>query len=227
VVIDAGCGSGRLTRLLLGRLPRGRVIAIDLSQQMLDSARMNLEPDFAGRIQYLQVNLLDLELDRAADVVFSTATFHWIPDQPRLYRSLARALRPSGRLVAQMGGKGNLHRLLSRAESIMREPAYAPYFGDEVWPWQFPDEVETRQRLEAAGFSSVETELFEEPTTFRDAGAFRDFTRTVNFRLHLLRIPDARLQEAFLDRIVEAAAGDRPPYTLDYWRLNMKATRSR
>ena len=227
VVIDAGCGSGRLTRLLLGRLPRGRVIAIDLSQQMLDSARMNLEPDFAGRIQYLQVNLLDLELDRAADVVFSTATFHWIPDQPRLYRSLARALRPSGRLVAQMGGKGNLHRLLSRAESIMREPAYAPYFGDEVWPWQFPDEVETRQRLEAAGFSSVETELFEEPTTFRDAGAFRDFTRTVNFRLHLLGIPDARLQEAFLDRIVEAAAGDRPPYTLDYWRLNMKATRSR
>jgi trans-aconitate methyltransferase len=227
VVIDAGCGSGRLTRLLLERLPRGRVIAIDLSQQMLDSARMNLEPDFAGRIQYVQADLLDLELDRTVDLVFSTATFHWIPDQPRLYRNLAHALRPGGRLIAQMGGKGNLARLLSRAENIMREPAYSPYFGEEVWPWQFPDEAQTRERLEAAGFSNVEAKLFEEPTTFRDAGAFRDFTRTVNFRLHLQRIPEPRLQDAFLDRIVEAASGDRPPYTLDYWRLNMKATRSR
>ena len=226
VVIDAGCGSGRLTRLLLERLRAGRVIAIDVSQQMIDSARKNLEPDFPGRVEYLQANLLELERDGVADVVFSTATFHWIGDQPLLYRNLARALRPAGRLLAQMGGKGNLKRLLSRADAIMHEAAYKGYFQDEVWPWQFPDEAVTRQRLQAAGFSAVQVELFPEPTTFRDADAFRQFTRTVNFRLHLQRIPDASLREAFLDRIVQMAAKDDPPYTLDYWRLNLKGVRT-
>jgi trans-aconitate 2-methyltransferase len=225
VVIDAGCGSGRLTRLLLERVPQGRVIAIDVSEQMIESARRNLDADFHGRVDYLLTNLLDLELDGVANVVFSTATFHWIPDQPRLYRNIARALRPSGRLIAQMGGKGNLARLLSRAERIVQQPEYQPYFAGWVGPWQFPAEEETRQRLKEAGFSALEVELFEEPTTFADAAAFREFTATVNFRLHLQRIPEASLREAFIERIVQEAAADRPPYTLDYWRLNLKGTR--
>lgn len=227
VVIDAGCGSGRLSRLLLERLPRGRLIAVDVSAEMLNAARRNLQAEFEGRVDYLLTDLLDLNLDSVADLVFSTATFHWILDQPRLFRILTRSLRPHGRLLAQMGGRGNLDRLLSRAEALMAEPAYRPSFQNWVTPWEFPDEVVSRDRLESAGFTAVEVELFEEPTSFPDASAFRQFITTVNLRLHLPRITDPALRKHFVDRLVEAAAEDRPPYTLDYWRLNLKGTRSR
>ena len=224
-VIDAGCGSGRLTRLLLERLPQGRVIAIDVSEQMLESTRRNLERDFAGRVEYLLADLLDLDLAGAADVVFSAATFHWILDQPRLFTNLARALRPGGRLLAQMGGKGNLDRIHARSEAIMAAPEYRAEFDGWQRPWEFPDEAVTRERLRSAGFRDIEVERFAQPTTFADAAAFREFITTVNFRLHLQRIHDARLRQAFIDRLVDLASTDDPKYTLDYWRLNLSGIR--
>jgi trans-aconitate 2-methyltransferase len=220
-VIDAGCGSGRLTKVLLEQLPGGRVIAIDASEQMIVEARRNLENDCGSKVEFMTRDLLDLALDEAADVVFSTATFHWITDQPRLYRNLARALKRGGRLLAQMGGKGNLARILGRADAITDERAYQPYFAGWSRPTEFPDEATTRQRMEGAGFGDIELQLFEEPTTFPDAQTFREFITAVNFRLHLQRIGDAALRKSFIDRIVEAAARDDPPYTLDYWRLNL------
>jgi trans-aconitate 2-methyltransferase len=226
VVLDAGCGTGRLTRLLLERLPHGRVIALDVSRQMLQTARENLEPDFGRRVEYLQGDLLAINLDRVAQVVFSTATFHWVLDHPRLFRKLARALQPGGTLLAQMGGKGNLDRLLTRAERIIAEPAYRPYFESWKRPWHFADERATAQRLAEAGFRDVTVSLFPEPTTFADRETFRRFVVTVNFRSHLQQIPDPMLRDDFIDRMVEAAAVDVPPYTLDYQRLNLRATRA-
>jgi trans-aconitate methyltransferase len=220
-VVDAGCGSGRLTRLLLERLPNGRVIAVDVSPQMIESARRHLEPDFGTRVEFLQKDLLELGLEAAADAIFSTATFHWIPDQLRLYVNLARALKPGGRLLAQMGGKGNISRLRERMEALEQEPEYRKYFEGWSRPNVYPDKHETRQRLEAAGFQDIELELFPEPTTFKDAASFRAFITTVVLRLNLQRIPETHLQHNFIDRLVQAAARDEPPYTLDYWRLNL------
>src|SRR5436190_1268323 len=81
--IDAGCGSGRLTALLLERLPHGRVIAVDRSENMLQMARAYLEPRFGDRVSFLPSDLEALPLEEVADLIFSTATFHWIPDHPR------------------------------------------------------------------------------------------------------------------------------------------------
>jgi trans-aconitate methyltransferase len=224
-IIDAGCGSGRLTRLLLVRLPRGKVIAVDVSPQMVEQTRGYLEPHFRGRIEVICRDLLVLELDGVADVVFSTATFHWIPDQDGLFRSLARALKSGGRLLAQMGGNGNLHRILKRVEANERAPEFRAYFEGWNRPNVYPDEEETRRRLEAAGFTRIELEHFPEPTTFKDAGGFAEFIKTIILRLNLQRLPDESLRRAFIERLVEAAGYDDPPYTLDYWRLNMSGFR--
>jgi trans-aconitate 2-methyltransferase len=225
-VLDAGCGTGRLTRLLLERLPHGHLIALDVSQQMLQAARDNLEPDFRGRVEFVHGDLLAINLDRIVQVVFSTATFHWVSDHPRLFRNLARALEPGGILLAQMGGKGNLERLLSRAERVIAEPAYQPHFEGWNRPWHFADERATAQRLAEAGFRDVTVSLFPEPTAFADRETFRRFVVTVNFRSHLQQIPDPTLRDDFIDRMLEAAAADVPPYTLDYQRLNLRATRA-
>ncbi|HEX3630273.1 MAG TPA: methyltransferase domain-containing protein [Candidatus Dormibacteraeota bacterium] len=225
-IIDAGCGSGRLTRLLLERVPRGRVIGVDVSPQMAETARANLERDFNGRIEVLCRDLLALDLDRVADVVFSTATFHWIPDQLGLFRGIARALKPGGRLLGQMGGEGNLRRLLGRAEALEKDPAYWQYFDGWTRPNVYPNKDETLVRLLAAGFDQIEFEHFPEPTTFRDRQSFAEFISTIVFRLNLQRITDAGRRQAFIDRLVELAAKDDPAYTLDYWRLNLNGIRA-
>ena len=100
-VIDAGCGSGRLSGELMERLPRGRMVAIDRSWNMLMTARANLRPVFGDRVAFVQVSLPHMPFAGWADLVFSTATFHWVGDHPALFRNIHEALRPGGRLVAQ------------------------------------------------------------------------------------------------------------------------------
>src|SRR5215212_4757515 len=110
-IIDAGCGTGRLTAGLLERLPRGRVVAVDLSQNMLEEARSHLSPPFGGRVEFARADLAGLPFESAFDGVFSTAAFRWVPDHPRLFRSLYRSLKPGGWLDAQCGGANNIARL--------------------------------------------------------------------------------------------------------------------
>ena len=223
--LDLGCGPGRLTAELLERLPRGRVIAVDASPSMIATARELLAPRFGERVTLIESDLLKLELDSVADLAFSTATFHWIQDHARLFRVLHRALKPGGRLVAQCGGGTNLARIRGRADQLIRDARFAAFFREWQNPWNYTTPEATAARLRAAGFAEVETGLEESPITFDGAEAFRQFARTVVVRPYLAAIEDEARRAEFLDALVEQAAGDTPPFTLDYWRLNLRARR--
>lgn len=222
-VLDAGCGTGRLTALLLERLPRGRVVAVDLSQNMLEEARQHLSTGFGGRVHVVRADLAALPFDATFDGVFSTAAFHWVPDHPRLFRSLYRSLRPGGWLVAQCGGASNIARLMRRASALMAADPYATHFSGWEDSKVFADEVTTAERLRAVGFTEVETELEPAPTVLSGADEFREFLTAVNMRAHLARLPEGPLRRRFVEELTEQAAADDPPYSLDYCRLNMRA----
>lgn len=224
-VIDAGCGTGRLTSELLDRLPQGRALAIDSSPRMLDSARELLLKRFQRRVSFLRADLMDLELFDFADVVFSTATFHWIPDHDRLFRNLFAALHPGGFLYAQCGGGANLERLRDRAANLMRSDRFAPFFLDWANPWNYATPEASADRLLTAGFEEVETSLEPSPTPMRGEVEYRDFASSVVLRTHVAKISDPRARDAFLDEMTAQAGRDDPPFTLDYWRLNLRAKR--
>src|SRR5687768_902627 len=95
-VLDAGCGTGKVTRVLHERLPRGHVIAVDAAPSMVEQARALLPAEVDVR----QADLLSLALEEPVDAVLSTATFHWILDHERLFARLHAVLRPGSRLVA-------------------------------------------------------------------------------------------------------------------------------
>jgi trans-aconitate 2-methyltransferase len=221
--IDAGCGSGKLTLALMERLPGGSMIAIDRSWNMLLTARTNLRPIFGGRVKFAQVALPDLPFLNYADLVFSTATFHWIKDHPSLFAGIHATLRRDGRLHAQCGGGPNLARAHALAERVMHSPPFAPFFGDWPGPWEFANAETTAKRLHAAGFVDVETSLEEAPTTLASEEDYREFVTTVIYHPHLERLPTHDLKRTFIDRVTEVSAHDDPPFTLDYWRLNMAA----
>nr|MBA3415464.1 methyltransferase domain-containing protein [Chloroflexia bacterium] len=223
--IDAGCGTGRLTADLLERLPRGRVIAVDQSRNMLAEAEATLQSRFGNRVAFVHADLLELRLPEPVDAIFSTATFHWIGDHLALFARLFGLLRPGGQLVAQCGGGPNLDILMARFAALTATPPYRDVFAGWGGPWHFANDAETADRLARVGFVDVLTDLEEAPTTMPDAATYRDFLETVILRSHLERIPSAADRGALLDRLTEQAATDPVPFHLDYWRLNLAARR--
>jgi trans-aconitate 2-methyltransferase len=224
-VLDAGCGTGRLTAKLLERLPHGRVIAVDRSENMLEVARAFLLPQFGDRVQFLRADLESLPLHEAVDSIFSTATFHWIRDHRSLFQRLFHVLKPGGVLVAQCGGGPNLARLLQRTALLMEAPPYAPCFLGWSDPWVFADDLTTAARLRDTGFTEIETSLEPAPTAFATTQEFRAFLTTVFCAQHLERIPNEAWRLQFTARLTEQAEKDTPPLVLDYWRLNLRGTR--
>jgi trans-aconitate 2-methyltransferase len=227
LVLDVGCGTGRLTDKLANRVPRGRVVAIDRSANMIGTAREYLLPRHASRVTFAQADAAGLPFAAAADAVFSTATFHWVLDHERLFASIFAALKPGGRLVAQAGGGPNLRRVHERCASIMEEPLFAAHFARWTNPWEFADADTTARRLRSAGFEQIDTSLLPSPVHQPDAAAYREFVEHVICRPHLSYLPTAELRGRFLDRLTDAAARDSPPFELDYWRLNMDARKPR
>lgn len=226
IAVDAGCGSGRLTAELFELLPEGRVIAIDRSANMLAEARANLA-SFGDRVRFVQADVGDLSLDitgEPVDLVFSTATFHWIPDHPKLYRGIQSILKPGGLFSAQCGGGPNLERLLARAKVLMESPELAPFFAGWPGPWEFADDITTANRLQDAGFTDITTWLYEAPTPFDSSDDYRSFLTNVIFGEHLAHLPETK-RAPFIEQLVEGAALEDPPFMLDYWRLNMRASR--
>jgi trans-aconitate 2-methyltransferase len=225
-VLDAGCGSGRITQALIERLPRGRVIAVDESASMVDAARKRLEAsadepaleaDGGGTQLELRVgDLLELELEQPVDAILSTATFHWIADHERLFARLHAALKPGGRLVAQCGGEGNIDVLRGKANTVLAHEPYAQHFIDWRPPWNYAGAAPTLERLLAAGFSSAECWLTPAP---REPEHPREFLSTIVLGPHVQQLP-VELRERFMDDVL-AALGE--PVVVDYVRLNIDA----
>jgi trans-aconitate methyltransferase len=224
-VLDAGCGSGKLTAELLARLPRGRVIAVDGSANMLAAAADHLRPRFGDRVTFLHADLRELTLAEPVDAIFSTATFHWISDHSALFRRLHAALAPGGYLVAQCGGGPNLAQLRAAVATLMTHPRFSPIVPTWREPWEFADDATTAARLTAARFVEVVTTLDAAPTTLPDADTYRDFLASVVLHPHLAVLPDDAARTAFLTILTERATTANPPYFLDYWRLNLHARR--
>lgn len=209
-VLDAGCGSGRVTEGLLDRLPGGRVTGLDGSPRMVLEAKRRLAAH-AARVHFVIADLrATLPLRARFDAVLSTATFHWIPDHGALFRQIASVLRPGGQLVAQCGGAGNI-------ASVMRA---LRMLGVTWHPWTYATPEETRVRLAEAGFVAVDTWLHEEPTAVDPGPALETFLATVILGSHLERLADSE-REPFVRAIAQAL----PRPEIDYVRLNIVARR--
>jgi trans-aconitate 2-methyltransferase len=213
-VMDAGCGSGRVTAKLLERLPEGRVLCVDASESMIAKAREAL----GDRADYLVADLAQVEVDDPVDVVFSTATFHWVMDHDRLFSRLHEALRPGGRLVAQCGGEGNVAKHVRAIVTVASRPEFATHFGEMQAMWNFTSPAETEERLRRAGFEDISCWLEEKPVQPQNP---YDFTTTVTMGPHLSRLPED-LRRSFAESVLEL---EDDPLVLEYVRLNISAMR--
>jgi trans-aconitate 2-methyltransferase len=212
VVLDAGCGSGRVSAELVKRLPAGRLVAVDGSAAMIAKARERLGDD----VTYHVADLSELRLEEPVDLIFSTATFHWIVDHDRLFQRLHAALRPGGRLVAQCGGQGNVAEYAKAIVAAAAQPRFSRHFEGMTSIWNFAAPDETERRLRNAGFADVHCWLQPKPVT---PAKPLEFISTVTLGPHLAQLPQ-ELRRPFAEAVLEEAG---EPLTLDYVRLNIEA----
>jgi trans-aconitate 2-methyltransferase len=211
-VLDAGCGTGRVTRMLVERLPAGRVLAVDGSPAMIEKVREVLRPGDEAIVS----DLTELALPEPVDAIASSAVFHWIADHDLLFRGLRSCLRDGGRLVAQCGGAGNIEEFRQvSAEAAARDP-YATHLEDFEEPWYYADAEETQARLRRAGFGGVRCWLQPWDVVPPEP---REFMRTIVLAPHTDSLP-SELREPFVDDVL-ALAGE--PLDLRYVRLNIDA----
>lgn len=247
-ILDVGCGTGRLTAEI-ARTPDAVVIGVDPSAAMLAEASARrgaaqgpttdgpftaspvrsdqvLDGEAPSAPRYVRGDGSALPFTPAFDAVFSNATFHWVADHDRLFRSIYGVLRPGGRLVAQCGGEGNLSRLYGRARAIMITAPYACSFDGWTDPWRFEGAGATERRLHAAGFVDVDVSLEPAPTQFDGPRTFAEFIAAVCLRHELARLPREG-REPFIAELTTMAGADVPPFMLDYRRLNISARKRR
>jgi trans-aconitate 2-methyltransferase len=188
-VLDAGCGGGRVTQKLLELTPN--VIAVDGDANMVEKARESLPES----VPVYHQDLVELEIGRQVDVVFSCAVFHWITDHERLFERLRAALKPGGRLVAQCGGQGNIQNVLD-------------IVGERPGRWLYAAPEDTEERLRAAGFTDARAWLEPKPTVVPD----------------MVKFLETVILHSDPDRHANAVRVAAQIEQIDYMRLNMEAT---
>jgi trans-aconitate methyltransferase len=210
-VLDLGCGDGKLTEKLVDA--GCRVVAVDASVDMIGAAR---ERGLDACVAQGQA----LPFDGEFDAVFSNAALHWMPDADAVIAAVWRALKPGGRFVAEMGGRGNVAVIVSALESGLRSRGFDP---SPYNPWYFPDAAEYTARLTAQGLAVDASTLFSRPTPL--PGDIDAWLKT--FAESFTNALPAGEHDAFISEVRAAAApslrdGDGK-WTADYVRLRFRA----
>jgi trans-aconitate 2-methyltransferase len=212
-VLDLGCGTGRDAEQLLSLLPRGRVVAVDGSGQMLSELRGRLANDL-DRVTVVQADLRQpLRLAQAVDAVVSVATLHWLPNHAVVFRNVAAVLRPGGQFIAECGGYGNIVKF----RSALREVSGAD--GAEIW--NFADVQETTQNLREAGFTDVAVGLVPDPARLEPGEQLEAFIATVMLGAQLRDMSNEDRRP-----FVHEVAQSLPEPVIDYVRLQISAMRA-
>ena len=164
-ILDLGCGTGHLTQQIAER--GACVTGLDSDPAMLEQARANY-PD----LHLLRADGQDFIVGEPFDAIFSNAALHWMHDAAGVAASMAGALRPGGRLVAEFGGGNNVQELYDGFCDALRD-AGLPL--PARFPWYFPTPAAYSELLGAQGFEVLAARLFPRPTPLAGADGLRNW----------------------------------------------------
>lgn len=225
-LLDVGCGDGKITAELAAGLQGGAAVGTDASAEMIAFAQQRFAG--VGNLRFEVADMRALRFSEAFDVVFSNAALHWVKDHRAVLAGVARALVPGGRVLLQMGGKGNIPVVTAALADVTARPRWASFFVGMEYPYGFYGPDEYGPWLAEAGLRARRVELLERTMRYPDADGFAGWFRTTCMPwTH--RVP-AELRAAFIADVAAAylrlhpAAGDGS-VTQVMIRLEVEATR--
>ncbi len=208
-VLDIGCGDGEITAAIAWRVPRGSAVGIDSSRDMVDLAATRYPPNRFPNISFVLKDAREIDFDQEFDAVFSNACLHWVVDHQAVLAGIRRCLKPSGRVLLQMGGKGNAATVLEAIDVVLKTPRWAGYFEGFTFPYAFYGPDDYRPWMADLGLQADRVELLPKEMVHERPDAFAAWLRTT-WLPYTQRVPEP-LREEFIHEIVAAHARLRPP----------------
>jgi len=207
-VLDIGCGDGKVTVAIADRLPRGKAIGIDSSIEMIDLARRR-HIDYPNlRLAFKHLDVRKLDENNRFDFVFSNAALHWIKNHPPVLVRIEQAMKNSGRLLFQMGGRGNAEQVVVILDTLIAEK-WTSYFSGFAFPYGFHGPEEYSQWLEDAGLKPLRLELIEKDMLHKGREGLAGWIRST-WLPYLERVPP-HSRESFIENIVDSYLSIHPP----------------
>ncbi len=209
VILDLGCGTGKATAELARRAPAGRVVGVDSAPSMITLAQQRFLPADQPNLTYQVMDARQLAFEDAFDIVFSNAVLHWVDDHPAVLRGIHRALRASGRILLQMGGRGNVASVLSALEILTARRQWRHAFRDFTFPYYFYTAEDYERWLPEAGFSPWRIEMLPRFMRLEGEAGLAGWFRTA-WLPYLEPVP-AGERERFIAELVEIYVNRHPP----------------
>jgi len=222
-VMDAGCGTGRLTKVLAQKVPAGMVYGVDIDRNMIEVAARNLKD--IGNVMLIESDISSAKLPAKVDVIFSNAAIHWIQDHQGLFENFWQLLGSNGEIMIQCGGHGNLGNIISILDGIRHRDEFKRFFTGWQESWYFANPEETSRLLQDIGFKDIEAYLTEDSATLGNRNSFALFAKTVVMKPYLARLPDQELKDNFLESFLNEIESNHKSrcWVMDYVRLNIRA----
>jgi len=229
IVLDAGCGSGKLTKILSIKVPHGKVFAVDFDSSMITLAKEKLAK--ISNIQFIKMDISKIELEEKVDVVFSNAVLHWILNHKKVFERFWQIFKPDGQLLIQCGGCSNLSKTLSIFNKVRNSNKFYNYFcnnkGEDIWkePWYFAKKEDTEKMLKEIGFKNIQVFLENKEAKFYNKEEYFLFIKTIVLRPYLEYLPNDMLKDKFAKAVIYEIETNvkELQWRLDYVRLNINA----
>jgi len=221
IVMDAGAGSGNLTKILAGKVPQGQVYAVDADSNMIKQAKSNLSG--CRNVQVIHSRMDKVNLPTKFDIIFSNSALHWVLDQEDVYSHFWQLLKSRGELLIECGARGNVERPLSVIFKIMQSDQFKEHFINWKQPWYFPKPDETKKLLQEARFKDIKVNLSKRTTAFSDRQSFANFVKTVIMKPFLSYLPNAKRKDQFLGVFLAELEESGAGWLLDFMRLGIFA----
>jgi trans-aconitate 2-methyltransferase len=207
-VLDIGCGDGKISAQLALAAKSGKVLGVDLSEDMIRLAAENYPAARYPNLSFLRMDAADIRLSEKFDAAFSNAALHWVKNHTAVLRGVHACLKSGGKILFQMGGRGNAADVLCAMEKVWLSPRWRPYFAGFTPPYHFYGPQEYEDWLPECGFGPVRVELVPKDMQHQGEEGFMGWLRTTWFPYTDL-LP-AELRDAFLAELVETYTAAYP-----------------
>lgn len=198
-VLDVGCGDGKVTVEIANSLSNGSIIGIDNSEGMIELAQKQYPPEKYPNVSFQFMDAAALRFNDQFDVIFSNAALHWVKNHRPVLAEFARSLKTGGRVLLQMGGKGNAQGILSVIDMLRNKPEWNPFFTHFEFPYGFHGIEEYNEWLKAAGLIAERVELIPKDMA-QDVEGLKGWIRTT-WLPFTSRVPE-ECRDKFIEEIV-------------------------
>jgi len=208
-VLDIGCGDGKITAEIAKRLSTGSILGIDSSEEMINFSKENFPQDEYRNLDFKLADAQKLPFDSEFDIIFSNATLHWVLDHVNVLQGIKKSLKPGGRILLQMGGRGNASALFTVLDSVLVKYRWGKFFREFSFPYGFYGVDDYRMWLKQAGLKEKRIELIPKDMTQKGKGGLASWIRTT-WLPYTQRVSEA-LQDDFIQEIVDRYTDNFPP----------------